>query len=146
MGGVTLKKGLVIRDYFDEIWDSKIKMAVLVGSNSVDQTLKFVMINSRITQMAQSKPELRDRHVLIAPQSYPFLKTLSHISCTQIISRHLSKLQRRLDTGDAQIRGELSRGDLTKVIEQICLAKTVSRKDQRIVSAKFRLAPVIERR
>jgi hypothetical protein len=143
LGVDTLKKGLVIRDEFDEILNTKTKMAVLVGCNPVDQSLKFVMINSQITAKARTNHELRDRHVQISDQSYSFLTTLSHINCTQIIPRPLSKLEKRLNAGVAKVCGELTEDDLAKVIEQICLAKTVIPKDKRIVSAEFRLAPAV---
>lgn len=141
-----IKKGLVIRDYVDEIANPKIKMGVLLGINPSTEKLKFVLINSRMTDKARSTPALRDRHVAISPSSYSCLDRVSYIDCTQVVSRSLTTLKERIDRNRESVCGMLLPEDLAKVVNEVGRAVTVKPKDKKLITSEFRLPPIVKYR
>ena len=123
-----LKKGIVVRDEFQEIENVKIKMAVLVGVTPNGLDAKFLMINSQITAKARSRLEIRDRQFAI--DGYTFLNYLSYVNCAQVISRPLELLLKRMEEGKARVCGELREADLCKAIQEVQKAVTVKPKDK----------------
>jgi len=135
----NVRKGLVTRDFLEEITHPKIKIFILVGLEIDSLTAKFVLINSAIPLFIQRDPEKRSCQLEIGPDKYDFLDHTSYADCQMVISVPIRKLVDRLLKGEAEIRGHLSDTDLQLVLGYVTASKSVARNDKTAVAAPFSL-------
>ena len=131
-----LRKGAVAYGHREETIPPKNKMIVLVGLAGDD--LKIIYINSRINDFKRSHPQYRDRNVPVDPSDYPFLKRLSYIDCSSVYTISLEKLAHKILHNDHKIYGFLNSVHLSRVIEEVTCAYTVSAADKKIVATEFK--------
>jgi len=130
----NLRKGLVSRDFREEISHPKIKIFILAGLDLRRMDAKLVLINSEIVKFAQNRPALRERHIEIGQAEYSFLRHTSYIDCTYVVTTPFRKLTNRLLSGKAEILGHLSEPHLERLVEEVERASTVRGRDKEVIT------------
>jgi hypothetical protein len=132
----NIRKGLVVRDFLQEITHPKTKRFILVGLDHDSMTAKLVIINSKIPAFVTGKPHLERLQIPLSPADYSeIIDHDSFVNCMEIISIDFLKLQQRLYGQQAQILGHLSAADTQRLIATLLSAKNISRENKRILSA-----------
>ena len=135
-----LQKGQILRCRIDNDFIQKTKRFILARYDSQSQQVKIIFINSRMTEFARKRPEIRDRHIPIDPSDYPSLDHLSYINCSSVDFMELKTVLRLLRTNSIELLGCLTNDHLTRLVGEVQQAQTVKKKDKRVVAAPIKFS------
>lgn len=115
VAALSITRGTVFHSTIFEQIDHG-KFFVVIGEND-HELVGFFFINSWVNQYIQGKPEMEKAQYPISAEAYNFLAHNSFLNCSSLTTIDKSKLASSISTGETTIKGQLSKEDLSAILD-----------------------------
>lgn len=133
-----LKKGVVIRQFFEEMVDKeKFKRGVVVGQTTDRDQLLFVFIGTKMFKDAKWNIPLNNTE-------YDFLDHVSNLYCGRVTPVSYNKISKRVQENPKIVVGNLSPRHLNDALHRIEACPSVETKYKKIIRLNIPKPLIVE--